>query len=541
MSTHKFDRECLLPIQSLSQSLHGGYSDEETRHPRSRARRRRRPQLGTGGPRRTDSSPRSSVFEFGETNAASRLIYGLVGLAAVYQIVQQAAIRRRWSRDPQVAPPKAGVVGPVIAGRPCLGRSLWRSRLALSRPVVPVTRDGACRLGSAYWQEVERSTRGLSERVERLRVSSCASSAVRPPSGASAGNPGRSDIDLVHVSVLGGTARSAGPAVSLLEQRRTPTWCVRMRGPGPLAPPRGPAGSPTWRGWSTIRCRPGCTGRSVAVTLRGSCGRVFREDRRSRGERLRLCRFCRSSRTSTRGGGGLAASPRPERRRGCTGGCCACHRADELTAFFAGVDVVYHLVHLSARRTSRIVTGSRPTPWPKLRPRRRASDRLPRRSRRCLQGGSLHLRSRAETAERLASGSVPVTTLRSAIVVEMGALPSRRPSHSSTACRDGLPPLGVDEDAADRAAGRFARYLAGVAGRGEALDRTFDVAGPEVMTCRDMILKIVDLRGRRPLIVEVPVLTPRLFSLWPHLVTPVQAGVACQLVDGLRTNRRAGE
>jgi uncharacterized membrane protein YuzA (DUF378 family) len=37
-------------------------------------------------------------LDFGETNAASRLVYGLVGLAAVYQIAQQAAIRRRWSR-----------------------------------------------------------------------------------------------------------------------------------------------------------------------------------------------------------------------------------------------------------------------------------------------------------------------------------------------------------------------------------------------------------------------------------------------------------
>ena len=37
-------------------------------------------------------------LEFGETNAVSRLIYGLVGLAAVYQIAQQSAIRRRWSR-----------------------------------------------------------------------------------------------------------------------------------------------------------------------------------------------------------------------------------------------------------------------------------------------------------------------------------------------------------------------------------------------------------------------------------------------------------
>ena len=36
-------------------------------------------------------------LEFGETNAASRIVYGLVGLAAAYQVAQQAAIRRRWS------------------------------------------------------------------------------------------------------------------------------------------------------------------------------------------------------------------------------------------------------------------------------------------------------------------------------------------------------------------------------------------------------------------------------------------------------------
>ena len=42
-------------------------------------------------------------LEFGETNAVSQVIYGLVGAAAVYQIAQQHAIRRRWSRDPRVA------------------------------------------------------------------------------------------------------------------------------------------------------------------------------------------------------------------------------------------------------------------------------------------------------------------------------------------------------------------------------------------------------------------------------------------------------
>jgi uncharacterized protein len=42
-------------------------------------------------------------LDFGETNAASRVIYGLVGLSAAYQVVQQGAIRRRWSRNPQVS------------------------------------------------------------------------------------------------------------------------------------------------------------------------------------------------------------------------------------------------------------------------------------------------------------------------------------------------------------------------------------------------------------------------------------------------------
>ena len=54
------------------------------------------------------------------------------------------------------------------------------------------------------------------------------------------------------------------------------------------------------------------------------------------------------------------------------------------------------------------------------------------------------------------------------------------------------------------------------------------------MTYRQMMERIARLLGRRPLIVEVPVLTPRLSSLWLHLVTPVQASVARPLVEGMR-------
>jgi uncharacterized protein len=42
-------------------------------------------------------------LDFGETNVVSRAVYGLVGLAAVYQLAQPGAIRRRWSRDRRVA------------------------------------------------------------------------------------------------------------------------------------------------------------------------------------------------------------------------------------------------------------------------------------------------------------------------------------------------------------------------------------------------------------------------------------------------------
>jgi uncharacterized membrane protein YuzA (DUF378 family) len=42
-------------------------------------------------------------LEFGETNAASRLVYGLVGVSAVYQLVRLGAAGRRWNDAPSAA------------------------------------------------------------------------------------------------------------------------------------------------------------------------------------------------------------------------------------------------------------------------------------------------------------------------------------------------------------------------------------------------------------------------------------------------------
>jgi uncharacterized protein YbjT (DUF2867 family) len=61
------------------------------------------------------------------------------------------------------------------------------------------------------------------------------------------------------------------------------------------------------------------------------------------------------------------------------------------------------------------------------------------------------------------------------------------------------------------------------------------------MTYREMIERIAALLGRRPLIVPVPLLTPRLSALWLELVTPVSASVARPLVEGLRSETVAAD
>jgi len=147
---------------------------------------------------------------------------------------------------------------------------------------------------------------------------------------------------------------------------------------------------------------------------------------------------------------------------------------------------------------------------------------------------SEHLRSRIETARSLASGSVPVTTLRAAVVVGRGSAGFE----TIVALVDRLPamiaPRWVGTKTQPVALDDVVRYLAGVAQLPEALGESFDVGGSEVLTYRSMIERVARIRGRRPLIVEVPVLSPRLSSYWLHLVTPVRAGIARPLVEGMR-------
>ncbi len=147
---------------------------------------------------------------------------------------------------------------------------------------------------------------------------------------------------------------------------------------------------------------------------------------------------------------------------------------------------------------------------------------------------SAHLRSRRETAEYLASDGIPVTTLRAAMVIGKGSAAFETILGLVKRLPVMLTPSWVSTPTQPIALADIARYLAGVCGSEATFAKGYDAGGPEVMTYRQMIERIAALLGRKPRIVEVPVLTPGLSALWLELVTPVNASVARPLVEGLR-------
>ena len=232
----------------------------------------------------------------------------------------------------------------------------------------------------------------------------------------------------------------------------------------------------------------------------------------------------------------LAVSRRPrEETSGVRWAVADASDAESLKKVFDQVDIAYYLVHSLGSRDfeqrDRVAAANVA----------RAAERAGLRQLVYLGGLgdqspdlSRHLRSRAETADVLASGSVPLTTLRAAMVVGPGSAAFE----TIVALVDRLPgmicPRWVSTRTQPIALSDIAAYLAGAAGRDDMLGQSFDAGGPDVMTYREMIERVARIRGKHPLIVEVPVLTPRLSSYWLHLVTPVQADVARPLIEGLR-------
>ncbi len=147
---------------------------------------------------------------------------------------------------------------------------------------------------------------------------------------------------------------------------------------------------------------------------------------------------------------------------------------------------------------------------------------------------STHLRSRQEVGKILRQSAVPTIEFRTSIIVGSGsvsfeivrALVEKLPVMTTpTWVKTRTQPIAVEDVIA---------YLV------EALDvqiqgsRIFEIGGSDQVSYLDLMKEYAERRGLKRWMIPVPVLSPRLSSLWLGIVTPVYARVGRELVESLR-------
>ena len=147
---------------------------------------------------------------------------------------------------------------------------------------------------------------------------------------------------------------------------------------------------------------------------------------------------------------------------------------------------------------------------------------------------SPHLASRVEVGRILLESGVPTAVLQAAVVLGDGSASFDMLRYLTTRLPAMVAPKWLDNKIQPIAIDDVVTLLVGAGSLPPEVNRTFDIGGPEVLTYREMIGRFSDATGRRrPLVVTVPVLTPRLASHWVGLVTPISAGLAKPLVGSL--------
>jgi uncharacterized protein YbjT (DUF2867 family) len=151
------------------------------------------------------------------------------------------------------------------------------------------------------------------------------------------------------------------------------------------------------------------------------------------------------------------------------------------------------------------------------------------------EGLSEHLRSRREVEAVLAAGPVPVTVLRAAMIIGSGSASFEILRYLVERLPVMVTPRWVKTRCQPIAIANVLTYLVACLSVPATTGRTLDIGGPDVLGYLDLMRIMAEERGLRPrLVVPVPVLTPRLSSLWIHLVTPLGHRIARPLAEGLR-------
>ena len=150
-------------------------------------------------------------------------------------------------------------------------------------------------------------------------------------------------------------------------------------------------------------------------------------------------------------------------------------------------------------------------------------------------GLSEHLSSRRQVEDALASTAVPLTVFRAAMIIGSGSASFEILRYLVERLPVMVTPRWVETESQPIAVRNVLEYLVRTLATPETTGRTLDIGGPDILSYREIMQVMAECRGlRRRVILPVPVLTPRLSSLWIHLVTPVNHRIARPLAEGLR-------
>ena len=150
-----------------------------------------------------------------------------------------------------------------------------------------------------------------------------------------------------------------------------------------------------------------------------------------------------------------------------------------------------------------------------------------------------HLHSRRLVEKLLGSAGVPVTVIRAGIIVGHGGISWELTRQLVEHLPAMITPRWVATRTQPIAVDDIVRYLLGVLALPQTAGRVFEVGGPEVLQYATMLRRVAAIEGLPLPILPVPLLSPRLSSLWLTLVTDVDTatGRAPGRLDDQRSHR----
>ncbi len=146
---------------------------------------------------------------------------------------------------------------------------------------------------------------------------------------------------------------------------------------------------------------------------------------------------------------------------------------------------------------------------------------------------SPHLASRQAVGDRLRGSGIPVIEFRASIILGSGSLSFEMVRSLVERLPVMVAPRWVRHRAQPIAIEDVLDYLLEAMDLPEGAGGIYEIGGPDQVAYQDLLEEYARQRGLRRMFVPVPVLTPRLSSLWLGLVTPLYARVGRKLVESL--------